>query len=154
MNDRSSVDIADRKREVNREKADKKVRVPLYEQKSLDFFDKEDGFVYRYVNDLYGRIAAFQRAGWEIVEGDVCSTFAGKGREIEQQRNSQVWRVVNNDKNAPCKDAVLMRIPVDLYQLDQAAKTKQVLDAEKAMDPTGKIRSARKFGGAGNHLGE
>lgn len=129
-----------------------KERVPLYKQNALDFFHREPGYRYRYVNDSYGRIDRFLRAGWAIVEGNAGDTYSGKGRsDIEGQKGSQIWRVVNFDKEAVTKNAVLMRIQEEFYNEDQKAKADRVLEKEKEnLDPTGKLMSARNFGGSGS----
>jgi len=142
-------DIADRKRPVSRE-ADRKARVPLHLQQTLSYFDREPGFTYRFVNDNHGRISNFLKAGWEIVEGDSSSTFSGKGREVETQKSSQVWRTVNRGTDASTRDAVLMKIPTELYEEDQTAKVSQVAANEARLDPDGKLKSARRFGSAGS----
>lgn len=146
---KARADIADRQRPINR-KEDKKARVPLYMQKSLAYFDPEPGYVYRFVNDVHGRISSFLRGGWSIVEGDNTDTFAGKGREEASQKSSQIWRTVNKGSDASSRDAVLMRIEEHLYNEDQLVKTKQVQENELRLDPSGKLTKARKFGPSGN----
>ncbi len=149
--EKMSLDIEDRKRELNRN-SDKKERVALHKQRTLDFFDKEPGFEYRYVNDVYGRIEMFLKAGWSLVEGDVHATYSGKGREVESQKSGHIWRVVNKGDRAVSKDAVLMKIPKEYYDSDQAEKIDRVYEAEKQLDPNGKILSARKFGASSGYI--
>src|ERR1019366_5501665 len=80
--------IENRNREENREIKLKAKRIPMYEQNSLTFFDKDPNFAYRWVNDTYGRINSFQLAGWSLLEGDNSRTFSGKGSEVENQSSS------------------------------------------------------------------
>ena len=143
------ADIADRQRPISRE-VDRKARVPLHQQQSLSFFDREPGFTYRFVNDLHGRINGFLKAVWEIVEGDTANTHSGKGREVEAQRSSQIWRTVNRGTDASSRDAVLMKIPTELFEEDQASKVSQVAANESRLDPDGKLKLARRFGPSGN----
>lgn len=145
--DRTRNDVVDRKRETNREVAERKARVPRHEQNALTFLNLDPDFKYRMVNDLPGRINSFIMAGWEIVEGDILDTYSGKGREAESQRSSQVWRTVNKRHGAPCTDAVLMRIPLDIFNEDYAARQLEIDEAEKALDPEGIIRQAQAMGG-------
>lgn len=145
---KSRDDVTDRQRPLDREK-DKAERIPMHMQRSLSFINREPGYRYRFVNDVYGRISMFLKASWTIVEGDSSQTYAGKGREEASQKNGQVWRTVNNGTGANCREAVLMRIPDELYDEDQMAKIDAIMANEARLDPEGKLKSARKFGARG-----
>lgn len=145
-----NTDIKDLKTEIDttRESRDKqlsKQRVPLHKQTALDYFDKDPNFQYRWVSDKYGRISSFKRAGWELVEGNIEDTFAGAGRTAEQQKNGQMWRVMNQNY-AEAKDGALMRIPKHLFDEDQAEKTKLNDKEIEKVDPTGEIKRALNKG--------
>ncbi len=142
--------VEDRSRITNRETSLRKERVPVHQQNTLTLLNLDPNFSYRWVNDMYGRVSKFLRAGWEIVEGDTQNTTSGKGRQSETQRSSQMWRTVNERNDAPCREGVLMRIPIDLFREDQAAKDSKIDADEKAMDPEGKIRLAQSLGSRGN----
>lgn len=138
--------VEDRQREINREDKLRAERVPLHRQNTLTMFNLDKNFTYRWVNDAYGRIEAFKLAGWEIVEGDVHQTYSGKGKEIEAQRGSQIWRTVNTKFDAPCKEACLMKIPTHIFNEDQAAKMERIDADEKRIDPDGVVRRAQLMG--------
>lgn len=142
--------VDNRKHETNRETPLRKERIPVHEQNILTGLNLDKGYSYRWVNDLYGRISSFQQAGWEIVEGNLQQTYSGKGQQIEAQRGSQMWRNVNQRNDAPCKDAVLMRIPVELYNEDMARQAEEVDTKEAQLDPTGVIRKAQAMGPRAN----
>ncbi len=133
----------------SRDKEFKRTRVPVHQQTSLSYSDRDDAnFNYRYVNDTYGRVSMFLKAGWEIVEGDTADTFSGAGRQIETQNSSQIWRVVNEDPHAKCKLGALMRIPKKYYLEDQKYKEEQVRKKEALIDKTGAIQRARDMAAA------
>jgi hypothetical protein len=139
--------IENRNREENREIKLKAKRIPMYEQNSLTFFDKDPNFAYRWVNDTYGRINSFQLAGWSFVEGDNSRTFSGKGREVENQSSSVMSRTVNSQgDNAPCRIAYLMKLPIELYEEDQKVKMAKIDADEKRIDPGGEIRKKQMMG--------
>lgn len=142
--------LTERQPEINRETSLRRERIPVYAQNILTGLDLDPSYTYRWVNDLYGRINAFQTAGWEIVEGSTSATYSGKGREIEAQRGSQMWRTVNQRADAPCREAVLMRILTTLYNEDQLHKATQVDEDEKRIDPEGVIRKAQLMGPRAN----
>lgn len=140
---------------VNREPRDKQLsssRISLRDQKysTLDYFGKDPNFHYRWVNDKYGRIPAFLRAGWQIVEGNTDDTYSGAGHnKIEGQRNGQLWRSVNSQIDATSKDAVLMKIPKELFEEDQKAKEQYNHEQIHKVDEHGLIAKAMKMGISG-----
>lgn len=144
--DNKSSLVDNRQHETNREDKLRAERVPLHKQNTLTLLNPDKNFAYRWVNDTYGRIEAFKCAGWEIVEGDIQHTYSGKGREIETQRGSQIWRTVNKKHDAPSKEAVLMRIPIEIFNEDQANKMEKIDADEKRIDPDGVVRKAQLMG--------
>ena len=126
--------------------AERKERVPLYKQNAVTYFNQEPGYHYRLVNDVYGRIAKFLHAGWQIVEGSVDQTYSGTKQESVQS-GAQIWRTVNKDPNAPSHKAVLMCIREEDFAADQAAKQALIDEEEAAYDPEGIIRQAQLMGG-------
>jgi hypothetical protein len=109
------------------------VRVPIHKQKSLSF-DTEPGYRYRLVNETLGRVEAFEKAGWDIVTGDEINTGDQKAGDASQL-GSVVRTVVNRNYDAPCKTAVLMRIPEEYYNEDQVDKEVEVRQRYKDLDP-------------------
>lgn len=147
---KSNTEVSNRARGTNRETVLRKERIPLHEQNSITLLSLDPNYKYRVVNDTYGRIARFLAAGWSIVEGDIHDTYSGQGRQVEAQRSSQLWRTVNNGIDAPCKDGVFMRIPIELFNEDQAKKAERTDMEEKEIDPEGLIRKAQQLGSRWN----
>ena len=86
---------------------------------------KEDGYVYRWMNDTPGRLEQAEQAGYEYVD----NAKAGDTGESNTDLGSRTSAVV--DKREGTR-AYLMRIRKEWYDEDQAAKesvNKQVDDA-------------------------
>lgn len=109
-------------------------RVPLRKQKILDAKPRP-GYVRRWVNDEFGRIAAFKAAGWTPVVGD--EDASERRAQDESKFGTAVIRVVNRGSTARANIAVLMEIPEELYEADQIAKQEELDRTEKALDPHG-----------------
>ncbi len=93
-------------------KEDRQARVPFHRQKKqYGAPEKEDGYVYRRFNDNWShdpdRIKRAARAGWETVQTD-----------------QQGKTVGTNERGTEIK-GVLMRIPKEIYDQDQADKMKR-----------------------------
>ena len=97
-------------------------RVPLHEQRRnrLTFTNQDPNYVYRVVNDIDERIEQFKLAGYEVVEhkvkvGDTAvvdgNVSIGSGARVH----------VGSGRNA-----VLMRVPRDIYEEDQAKKQREI----------------------------
>lgn len=122
-------------------------RVPLSKQQVF-VAPQRDGYMRRYVNDLPGRIEAFKRAGWVIVEDITNSTKTHEGlAQVESAYGSQVRRVVNRDPNAPCRHAVLMEIPAEWYNEDKMEQQKLIDEKEATFDQSGMHRQQNMYGG-------
>lgn len=120
-------------------------RVPLHKQKVFSA-PKREGYKRRYVNDMPGRIDAFKRAGWTIVEESASKTHDGLA-QVEGDYGSQVRRVVNRDPNAPCRHAVLMEIPTEWYNQDKEEQQKLIDEKEATFDQSGVHRQQNMYGG-------
>lgn len=139
--------------EVNKpvdRQAEIKERVPLDEQGLLDYYDTDPGYVYRFVNDSPGRIDRFLRAGWVLEEGDTLSTYRKKGAGLESQKSSGIWRTVNYKPNARCKEAVLMKLPKELYDEDQMRKIDRLSTLQDEIDQKGVIVQNQRLSNAPN----
>lgn len=112
------------------------VRVPIHKQKSLSFEEKP-GFKRRLVNETFGRVEAFERAGWVPVVGHTANTGDHKAGDASQM-GSVVRTVVNRGYDAPCKTAVLMEIPEEYYNEDQMDKERSVRSSYADLDPKNK----------------
>ena len=122
-------------------------RVPLSKQKSFTAVQRE-GYTRRYVNDLPGRIEAFKRAGWTIVEdvdGNI-KTHDGLA-QVEGQYGTQVRRVVNRGSDAPCRHSVLMEIPTEWYEEDKKEQQKLIDEKEATFDHAGVHAQQNMYGG-------
>lgn len=109
----------------------KRKRIPLRERNILTIEDKykREDFEYRWVNDTPGRIQMFQEAGWEPVRDDEQVIEIGDdsvGRE--SRKGSTVRKTVNENL-----ETVLMKIPKDIYDEEQAVKQREVDKSEQAM---------------------
>lgn len=107
-------------RAVNREE-----RIPLHRQNIIQA-DTRPGYVRRLVNDQDDRIERFQRAGWTPVEGEqVGDSHAGDPSSVGSATTKSVGGGMK---------AILMEIPKELYDADQADKQTKVNELEAAMD--------------------
>lgn len=108
-------------------------RVSLLDQRNEHTFEGEDpNFKYRFVNDIEDtqgpRVERFKKAGWTPVlksEGQV-----GEARVD----GNQVKTTSIIEKNAGGKTkAILMKIPKEWYDEDQAVKQRALDDSEKQL---------------------
>jgi len=109
-------------------------RVPMHKQNILVAMNRE-GFKRLWVNEYIGRVESYELAGWNVVEDANLQTHDGLS-QVESQTGSVVRRVVNKDPNAPCKTAVLMEIPIELYEEDQAAEQAEIDETQRSFDKT------------------
>jgi hypothetical protein len=73
----------------------------------LAYAGKEEGFEYRWVNDLHGRLQAMENIGWERVETDP---------RVVSKKTGQL--------------AYLMRIPQEIYDEDAIARQRRIDEQE------------------------
>ncbi len=112
-------------------------RVPLGRRDRLSIKNKEDGFVYRIVNDVDDRVDQLTGIGYELCTKEQVGAI-GNSRV---DNTSSVGSVAHFSVGQGTK-AVVMRIPEDWYKEDQAAKQEEVdameatmkSDARKAAD--------------------
>lgn len=128
---------------MNIKKNKRPERKPIYKNKILEAKPRK-GFVRRFVNEEPGRVAMFLEAGWTLVVGDEDASDS-KVQDAAQQ-SSLVRRVVNRGADARSQTAVLMEIPEDLYNEDQAAKQKKVDKIEDSYDPNKTKQSGADYG--------
>jgi hypothetical protein len=88
---------------------------------------KEDGFVYRIVNDEGGRVEAFEDIGYEVVTHDVKIGKARAGRTRGEPGSTHVINVGGGKK------AVLMRQAQENYDEDQTLKAQRIKRTEDIM---------------------
>ena len=107
-------------------------RVPLGIKRSkLEVKDQDPAYMYRWINDVGGRVLDAQNGGYEFVtdakvgEGDIANRNASAGNRVS--------RVVGTTDRGNAITAYLMRIRKEFYQDDQAAKKRQLDELDKAL---------------------
>lgn len=118
-----------------------KERVPVGGPRNiLTVANKEPGYVYRWVNDVPGRIDQFKQGGYEVVED---ALKIGDPTVDRPTRLGSATTVVRGTSTL-----VLMRIKQEWYDEDQAAKQAEVDALEATMQPDevdyGNIKITRK----------
>lgn len=115
-------------------------RVPLHEQRRnrLTFNNQDPNYVYRVVNDVDNRIEQFKTAGYEVVQHE---TKVGDTAVVDGNISLGSGARVHVGSG---RHAVLMRIPRELYEEDQAAKQREITRKENLL-----IRKKRKSSEAG-----
>lgn len=90
---------------------------------------KQDGYVYRWVNDVDNRISRFQAAGYDFVQHEV---------EVGQRTvdNPGKYGSVVSKAMGQGRIGYLMRIPEEFYLEDQAAKQRGITQVEDNMKRT------------------
>lgn len=111
----------------------KRKRIPLRERNVLTVEDKykREDYEYRWVNDTADRIQIFKEAGWEPVRDDEQVIEIGDdsvGRQSRESSGSIVKKTVNEKL-----ETVLMKIPKDIFDEEQAVKQREVERSEQAM---------------------
>ena len=108
-------------------------RKPLHRKRLLEA-EKREGFVRRWVNEEIGAIEAYQEAGYTLVL-DKNADASDKRAQEASQIGSVTRRVVNKNRDASAKTAVLMEIPEEYYKEDQAAKQLDLDELEVTFNP-------------------
>jgi hypothetical protein len=89
--------------------------------------EKDPNFHYRFVNDIGSRVYNYQQAGYEIVtDGDLT---VGDSRVSDASDLGSPRRVVGEQGTT----SVLMRIPKEYYEEDQARKNALLDEQDQAM---------------------
>lgn len=95
---------------------------------------KDPNYVYRMVNDVDDRIERFKRGGYEIVTSE---HEIGMSTVERNTRTGKFGAAVTKQVGGGVT-AVLMRIPKEFYDEDQAAKAAEIDKTEAAMRELGK----------------
>lgn len=102
-------------------------RIPVSGNRDiLSVEGKDPNFVYRWVNDVDGRVDRFKLGGYEVVEHDV--EVGQRTVETSNGTSSVVSKNVGVGRTA-----YLMRIPKEYYDEDQKVKNKLIDDSEADM---------------------
>lgn len=106
-------------------------RIPLHKQ-NLFTAPNIPGFKTMFVNETVGAIEAHQLAGWELVIDDKLKMKTHDSlSQVETQFDSVVRRVVNKSPRASFRHAVLMKIPLHIYEEDQTAEQAEISSREQ-----------------------
>ena len=98
-------------------------------------FPDHPGYVRRVVSDVDGgmRVAAFESAGWKVVTDPLATVNSDKNVNTVSQIGSGINRHVGVDERGQSIKGVLMEIPEEWYNEDQAAKKAQIDETEKGL---------------------
>lgn len=103
-------------------------RTPINGRNILSVTNKEDGFQYRFVNDVGDRVEIFKERGWELVEA---KDVRIGDRRVESASSLGSKAQASVDKQGT--KAFLMRIRDDWYAEDQKEKAQSIAEQELAM---------------------
>lgn len=117
------------------DKTNRPKRVPVGSRKVLAA-EKREGYFRRWVNDSSDRIQAFLDAGYALVRKTEADISDVRTQDPSKIGSSVVRKAVGGNTYA-----VLMEIPLEFYNEDQAAKQAYVDEKESSFDPTRKITS-------------
>lgn len=102
--------------------------------------NKDSNYEYRFVNDVKNRVAIFKQNGWEVAPA--ADTQIGDVRVENPTSIGSAAAVPVGLVGENAGTAVLMRIPKEWYEEDQAAKAKAIEASEQSMKEA--IRSGHK----------
>ena len=123
------------RKEDERAKDRPRKRIPISVRNVLKWDNIEEGYKYRFVNDIENRIEQFKEAGYEAVESP---NVVGDQRSPGDP--SPLATHVEKSVGGGTK-AVLMRIRNEWYEEDQRDKQSEIDDVERSMDP--RVRESR-----------
>lgn len=113
--------------------ANRPKRVPLHEQRDQLTTEKKDGFVRRWVNDIPGRVEKFLNAGYSVVQ-DANVKVGTDGVDTNNiALGTGARKDVGRTRSSENTQAVLMEIPVELYEADQKAKQSKVDETDAVL---------------------
>jgi len=105
-------------------------RVPVSGRRDvMTVADKDNAFVYRWVNDTQGRIDQFLAGGYEFVQDDLAVG------DISIDSSSDISSMVSKGVGSGTT-AYLMRISKELYNEDRAAANRAIDESESDMKRT------------------
>lgn len=103
-------------------------RTPLSTRNRLDVKNKEDGYVYRIVNDVEDNVNRRIEQGYELVPKEAAGMVGDKRVDNISAPGSSSYLSVGQGTKA-----TVMRIRKEWYDEDQAAKQTSVDDTEQTM---------------------
>jgi hypothetical protein len=102
-------------------------RTPVGSRNVLSVVGKEDGYVYRFVNDSGDRVAQYLEAGYEMVPASAVRVGDKRVNNPTPEGSNAQVSVGHGQKG------FLMRIKDEWYKEDQAAKQAHVNELEQAI---------------------
>jgi hypothetical protein len=114
-------------------------RTPLSTRNRLSIKNKEEGFVYRIVNDVDDRVELLKERGYDVCTNEQVGAIGNK----RVDNTSSLGSVAHFSVGQGTK-AVVMRIPKEYYEEDQAIKQQEVDALEATMK--GDARKAADYG--------
>lgn len=114
-------------------------RSSLEQRNRLSVKNKEEGFVYRIVNDVDDRVAQLQEQGYELCSKESVGAVGDKRVDNTSSLGSAAHFSVGQGTKA-----VVMKIPKDWYDEDQALKQQKADDLEQTMKDD--ARKAASYG--------
>lgn len=93
-------------------------RIPLHQQNRFEFHE-EEGFRYYMVPELPGEVDRHLAAGYEFVTDP---NVAVSQDQESGKEGSIIRKIMNQRPDAAFKTGVLMRIPMEYFQEDRAAR--------------------------------
>ena len=103
-------------------------RQPLGVRNRLNVKNKEEGYMYRIVNDVDDRISQLLEQGYEIVPQAKVGAVGDKRVDLPSAPGSASYLSVGQGTKA-----VVMRQREDYYKEDQAVKQRQIDEIEQTM---------------------
>lgn len=121
-------------------------RVPMHQRQPLSVTGRDPNYEYRVVNDTPGRVQRLKLAGWVPDDKtDVGDNIAGRASSMGSTTSVPVGKGTNG---------IVMKIPKELYDEDQAAKQRKVDESEEAMLSSTEDAMNDAAGKAGEFRGE
>ena len=114
-------------------------RTPISQRNRLAIKNKEDGFIYRIVNDVDDRVELMQGQGYELCTNEQVGAIGNKRVDNTTSLGSTAHFSVGQGTKA-----VVMRIPDTWYKEDQENKQKEIDSVEASMKAD--ARKAADFG--------
>jgi len=136
---KKSRTIGREERELTRDK--RPTRTPVSGNRDvLTVYNKEDGFVYRWVLDRGNRVEIFKQGGYEVAPDS--GLVVGDARlATTNEHGASV--IAKGHEGQPL---VLMRIKKEWYQEDQDVKQEEVEATDKAMKEARRNRADGQYG--------
>lgn len=103
-------------------------RTPLSARNRLSIKNKEDGYVYRIVNDVDDRVSRLTEQGYELCDKAAVGAIGDK----RVDNTASIGSVAHFSVGQGMK-AVVMRIKDEWYKEDQATKQQEVDEIEATM---------------------